>query len=58
MVDLSGEMMVRSGLLAPDVPGMGCSFCFVPRCSGTALTIRSFVNSEDYLCLSHTIPRF
>ena len=51
--DSSGEMMVRSGLLAPDVPGRGCSFIFVPICSGTALTILSKME----LCLSLTIPR-
>ena len=29
--DPSGEVIVRSGLFAPVVPGMACSFCFVPR---------------------------
>ena len=51
--DSSGEMMVRSGLLASDVPGRGCSFIIVPRCAGTALTILSRMK----LCLSRAIAR-
>ena len=34
-----GEMMVKSGLLAPDVPGRVCPFVLVSRCTGTARTI-------------------
>ena len=53
MEDPSGDVMVRSGLLAPDVPGMGCSFCLVPKCSGTARTMRS----KTELCSSLAIPK-
>ena len=48
-----GEMMVKSGLLSPVVPGRGCSFVFVPKKSGTALTILS----RMALCLSRAMPR-
>ena len=53
MEELSGDMIVRSGRLAPDVPGMACSFILVPKCVGTARTIRS----RTALCRSRTIPR-
>ena len=53
-VESSGEMIVRSGLLFPLVPGMDCSFILVPMWSGIALTIRS----KMVLCCSLAIPRF
>ena len=52
-VKLSADIILRSGLLFPVVPGIACSLNFVPKLRGTARTILS----RMALCLSRTSPQ-